>query len=617
MKSKTAFLFLVILYLISFSYYKNYRSFLQGGGDAWGYYAYLPAAFTYHDLDNLQSTISKRATYNPSSVRKTENGYLQIEEAHAFHQHTIIKYTYGVALLNVPFFFLADVFCKVSQLYAADAYTLPYNLLIGMGTLFYTLLGWWLIWKIIRRYFSDAIAAIVLITIGLGTNLYFFSVLNLGMSHPYLFALYALCLYATDTFYRTLKLKYAALIGFACGMITIIRPNEMIVLLFPLLWNVFSWNTFKDRIKFIFSHTPKFLFAAIIFIVCLLPQLIYWKLLSGQFIFYSYTNETFDFLHPHLKNGLLGFANGWLSYTPIMFFAVAGLFLLPKYFKQSALASYLFLPVFIYIIYSWWCWQYINGFGSRPMIDTYPIWTFPFAAFLVFIQKRFYVKILSFIIMAFFVFLNLFQTWQFSEGWIWTEDSNWAYYKTIFLKTSSTYEAHVTYDCGETQPDTNNLKKTGILKTLLFDDTITTQPNNWIRIDGRNAVEVRNGYSPSIHLTVGATGIAPQDYIKISCWAYCPELEYDHYKQTILVAEFKHHNKSIRWRSVRLQTKIGNNSHKILEIGKTHQWQKIWFFVKVPHRFKEKTDELNVFVWNMSSTPILIDELQVEWWKKK
>ena len=73
MKSKTAFLFLVILYLISFSYYKNYRSFLQGGGDAWGYYAYLPAAFTYHDLDNLQSTISKliyTTATNPATKNK-------------------------------------------------------------------------------------------------------------------------------------------------------------------------------------------------------------------------------------------------------------------------------------------------------------------------------------------------------------------------------------------------------------------------------------------------------------------------------------------------------------------------------------------------------------------
>lgn len=616
MKSRAALLLIVIVYLISFSHYKNYRSFLQGGGDSWGYYAYLPAIFIYHDVDDLQQTIAKRAEYNGPSVRKLENGYLQIEEAHAYGQHTIIKYTYGVALLNSPFFLLAHTYCQLTGAYAADGYTLPYNLMTGVATLLYSIVGLWLIRKMLQAYFSDTIVSLVVLVTGLGTNLYFFSVSHLGMSHPYLFALYALCLFASDRFYRTQKWIDAFLIGFCGGMITLIRPNETIIVLFPLLWNVFSVSTAKARWTFIREHRKKYFIAALIFAACMVPQIAYWKILTGHWVFYSYTQEGFDFTHPHLKNGLFGFANGWLSYTPVMSFAVFGLFLLPRYFKQTALASYLFLPVFIYVIYSWWCWQYINGFGSRPMIETYPIWAFPLACFFVYLSHKTILRMFSFAIIAFLIFLNCFQTWQFEEGWIWTEDSNRAYYKAIFLKTSSTYEAHVAYDCGETQPDTNRLQQVRVLKTLTFDDTTAGQPCT-IRRGESPAILLQNGTSPVIHLSAEESGAAPQDYFKISCWAYCPELQYDHYKQAVLTAEFKHGGNQIRWRSVRLQTKIGNSSHKILDIGKAHQWQQIWFFVRAPHRFNGNSDELNVMVWNPGIVPILIDDVQVELWRKK
>lgn len=606
-----------MVYLTAFFHYKNYTSFLKGGGDAWGYYVYLPATFIYHDLDNLQQTIGKRAEYHSQSIKKQENGYLQIEEAHAYRANTIIKYTYGVAFLNTPFFFFANLFCKITNYYPADGYSLPYNLIIGFGTLLFSLFGLWLIRKMLMDYFSDIVTAIVLAAIGLGTNLYFFATSNLGMSHPYLFVLFALCLYATDKFYKTNKMKDAVLIGFSCGMVTVIRPNEIIICLFPLLWNVFSWDTFKVRIKSFVLNWKKFAIAILIFMACLTPQILYWKVLTGKLFFYSYTGESFNFLHPHIKNGLFGFANGWLAYTPIMFFAVLGLFFLPKYFKLTAAASYIFLPIFVYVIYSWWCWQYINGFGSRPMIDTYPVWAFPFAAMLVPILANPFLKIFSYAIIAFFIFLNLFQTWQFNEGWIWTEDSNWAYYKAIFLKTSSSYEAHVAYDCGETQPDTTKLQQIKILQTLTFDDTTANSVNYNINDTTEKAISIKSGFSPTIHFTADNIEAAPQDYFKISCRVYCPELEYDHYKQAILTTEFKRNGKSMRWRSVRLQTKIGNSTHKIMDIGEAHQWQEVWFFVKIPKCFKTKSDELNVMVWNLSETPIYIDNLQVEWWKRK
>lgn len=617
MKSKIALFIIVFIYIISFKQYGNYKDFLQGGGDSWGYYAYLPATFIYHDLDNLQQTIAKRAEYNTYGVRKHENGYLQIEEAHAFEENTVIKYTNGVAVLYAPFFFAAHLFCQITHLYNADGYTFPYNLMIGIATLLYSLTGLWLVKKTVSNYFSDSITAIVLIVIGIGTNLYFFSVSHLGMSHPFLFALYALCLYATDRFYITQRKLFAFLIGGSAGIITLIRPNEIIILLFPLLWNVTSIETLKERFSFVRKNLKLYDLMAFVFLLCILPQLLYWKTLTGNLIFYSYTQEGFDFMHPHIKNGLFGFSNGWLSYTPIMLFAVAGLLLLPKYLKKSALPIYLFIPIFIWVIYSWWCWQYINGFGSRPMIETYPIWAFPMACFLLAIWDKIVFKTASILLLLFFLVINLFQTWQYERGLIWTEDSTWAYYKAIFLKTKSNYNAHIAYDCNETQPDTSSLQFMKVVGTLSFDDSISPDYISSVKKSGNYAFELRKGTTPAIHTTADASGEQALDYFRISCWVYCNELQYDHYKQAVLAAEFKHNDTQIRWRGVRLQTKIDNPKHLILHTGKIHQWQYVSFFVRAPHRFKTNNDELNVLAWNPENTPVIIDDIRVEWWKRK
>jgi hypothetical protein len=102
-------------------------------------------------------------------------------------------------------------------------------------------------------------------------------------------------------------------------------------------------------------------------------------LVSGNWLFYSYGNEGFDFLHPHIFDGLFCFKNGWLSYTPIMLFALIGIMLMHDKNKKILLPLLTFLAIHIYVINCWWCWHYVNGFGNRPMVETYPLLAVPFA----------------------------------------------------------------------------------------------------------------------------------------------------------------------------------------------------------------------------------------------
>jgi hypothetical protein len=134
MKSKIALFVIALVYLVSFKQYANYNSFLQGGGRQLGLLCLFCRQVLFIMIwMTCNRTIQKRAEYNPSSVRTQEDGYLQIEEAHAFQKKLpLLKYTSGISIFVCTlFFWRPHGFCKLTHLYAADGYTFPYNLMIG------------------------------------------------------------------------------------------------------------------------------------------------------------------------------------------------------------------------------------------------------------------------------------------------------------------------------------------------------------------------------------------------------------------------------------------------------------------------------------------------------
>jgi hypothetical protein len=76
----------------------------------------------------------------------------------------------------------------------------------------------------------------------------------------------------------------------------------------------------------------------------------------------------------------------------------------------------LFLILNLYIVFSWWCWWYGGSFGQRSLIESYALLALPFAAFIKFIsEKKWYYNIIFYAIALFFVWLNIFQTYQYEH----------------------------------------------------------------------------------------------------------------------------------------------------------------------------------------------------------
>ena len=113
------------------------------------------------------------------------------------------------------------------------------------------------------------------------------------------------------------------------------------------------------------------------------PQLIYWKEMTGQWLYFSYgSDERFFFADPAIIQGLFSWRKGLFLYTPLMIMAFAGIIALWKRRSPHALPVTLFVPLNIYIIFSWWCWWYGGGFGQRAFIDSYVLMAVATAALL-------------------------------------------------------------------------------------------------------------------------------------------------------------------------------------------------------------------------------------------
>lgn len=403
--------------------------------DVTSYYGYLPALFIHHDL-KLEFTNGKEFQY---------------KEKHQYWPETapnggkVIKTTMGMAILYAPFFFTAHTLATLKG-YETDGFSEPYEKYIHLSSLFYLIIGLIFLRKILMRFFNDWVVALTLIGVTIGTNLFFYTTTEAAMSHTYNFSLFAVFMFLSLKWHDEKKYSTSIYIGLVGGLIVLIRPVNILIFLFPLLLNVKSFQELKEKIIFFFKEWKHLLIIGLFSFLVLLPQLLYWKYITGSFFFNSYVGERFYFSNPHILEGLFSYRKGWLLYTPIMFFAIIGVFVLFKKNKNLFLPIMLFLVINLYVLFSWWAWWYGGGFGLRAMIDSYSLLAIPFAAFLQFFyEKR---NKISYAIVCFIGFIllgfNLFQTAQYRSGAIhWdgmTKESYWASFGILTIKDPAYWE---------------------------------------------------------------------------------------------------------------------------------------------------------------------------------
>ena len=600
----------LILWLGSLFYYHSWKENNALLGDAGGYYLYLPAVFIQHDLHDLKKTVYEKAiavgVHRDSTQEITDVG-----EVYFYNGHPVIKYTCGIAIMESPAFLMARLIAKTFK-YPDTGFSLVFVLLLHVWNLFIAFAGLYLLSKLLSIYFirQDAIIALTVLALALGTNLYHFVVYNIGMSHAYLFALYAILLYSTNSFYKKFSLKHACTIGLSAGMITLIRPNEIICLFIPFLYGVQSIPNLKQRAMILF-HSRGVYFAVFIFGLCALPQLFYWKSLTGHWVYYSYANEGFDFLHPQIFSGLFKFKNGWLPYTPIMIFALLGIPVMLFKKSPTALATLVFLPTHIYIIYSWWCWNYINGLGSRPMVETYALLIIPLAVISELLWKNFYTRLFWCLAIVFFVAQQIMMTWQTSQNMLWSEDSNWSFYKSTIFKTHLDIDDVICFDTNEIRPRGLHLHHNIFVEN--YNDSIgPARKRSVCKYDSISfLLDSKINYTPALQKPLGECNVHPLEWIKIS-FDNCnlpPSASLG--STATMCVEFNRKGKILKWTSIRIQNKLQYGNNCGIWIFPSDVSGEISFYTQVPKNVNSE-DVFKVYGSNFSSSPVAINHLRVD-----
>ncbi len=421
--SKFVFIFCCLIFIEVFINNHDYILSQSFKGDSTEYYCYLPAYFIYHDLSfAFKPEINQKYKDHQIWLVPTPNG------------GQISKTTMGTAILYMPFFFVGHLFAIMTK-QAADGYSESYELFVSLGGLFYGLMGLFLLRKILLRFFNDTITAFTIFIIALGTNFFYYSVLLPTRVHVYLFFLFSLFVLAFLNWEKKRTLLNASFIGIIGGLITLMRPTDILLFLLLPFYNVYNYETFIDRIKILLKNYFHLIVMAILFFTTFIPQLIYWKHITGQWFFDCYSKEErFFFLNPHIIDGLFSYRKGWLLYTPMMTFSLIGIYFMYKNFKDFFMPIFIFTILNIYIAFSWWCWWYGGSFGLRSMIQSYILLAIPLACFIAAIKEKYKLVFKAFCTIAvLFICLNLFQSYQYKKGIIhWDGTTKAAYWDSFF-----------------------------------------------------------------------------------------------------------------------------------------------------------------------------------------
>jgi hypothetical protein len=406
-------------------YWKNENRLLVW--DVKAYYVYLPATVIYKDL----------------SLKFVEEHRDEIGDAMFLERgpkgiYTIMT-TYGLSFLYSPFFLAAHGITSLTSPDEANGYTSPYRLALVISCIFYLALGIFFLKKFLQKYFSAWVTAITLVAVVLGTNLYYYSTYEAPMSHAYNFAIISLFIYLTDRWYETISPGKTLALGFLVGLITLIRPVNLLVIIFFILWKVNSWTAFRERIFFLIKSSGWIALMAVVSFLVWIPQFIYWKYVSGSFLFYSYSEMGFFFNNPQIINSLFSYRKGLFLYIPLMAVAYLGIPFLYRKYPGFVLPVALFSAANVYVLASWCFWWFGGSFGPRSYIDTYAILALPFAAITGTILKHKWVlKIPYIVIVGAFVWFNFFQTKQYINGAIsWGGMTKAAYWDSFLRKYPS------------------------------------------------------------------------------------------------------------------------------------------------------------------------------------
>lgn len=339
---KIFLLIFLISILIFIAHYKVVGKAVYGDGIY--YYSYVRSAVIDRNLD-----FKNELEYFKQPIIQTSLG------------RTANKFSIGSAILWLPFFLLAHIIAR------GDGYGNIYQIIVGSGSVIYSSLGLYFCFKTTEKLFNKRISLLATIFIWLGTNLFFYTTIDVVNSHSGSFFIASLLVYCWLN--KEKRNGSYIILGLLLGLLGMIRLQDLIFMLFIFFIDLKAW--WKKIL----------LFSSLV--ISFLAQLITWRILYGEIKSpYLTGGEQFNWLKPQVVNVLFSSNSSLWYYSPILIFSLIGLWQLREKKSLIGLIGLLLFLIQLYLVSCWYMWWQGASYGGRMFISLMPFFIIGLANFI-------------------------------------------------------------------------------------------------------------------------------------------------------------------------------------------------------------------------------------------
>ncbi len=597
---------IILISHFSLPFYNDYFFTKELSWDIFSYYLYLPLTFIYNDpgitdysiITNIMETYQNTNTFYQAF--KIDNG------------NFVINYMCGFAMLFAPFFFIGHVWALLGG-YAVDGFSFPYQFAVSTGVYVYIIAGIFSLRKLLLRFFSEKVTIITMLFLLLGTNYFNEAVRANLMPHAMMFAFVTFFVRLTFSWHDKPTVLKSLAYGGLFALMVLSRPSELFLIIFPVLLYVWDKDSLVKKLGFYLSNYKGIFFIILGgFIVCI-PQMIYWKYVTGNFIFFSYQNtEGFNFFEPHIIESLFSFKNSWIIYTPLIIIPLLGFIILYKRNREIFYGIFMFTVINFYILSCWLAWWNGGGFGMRYFVESYGLLCIPFGFFIQYLSERnLFIRASVYTLMVALLGLNLFQTWQAANYIMPHDQRNFAFYKANLFATSVKEENRRLLDVEREYITNEVLKNEGDYNSRSIGyfnfESVHTSPYNESYRDSTYAysppfsyrLDAENPYSPGVKIPFGHVTEKDHVWIRVSL-KYFPVKDFKENPAAIIVT-MEYTGRNFYYRTLEF-------SDQIYELNK---WNSVSFDYLTPYPFSYKNEKIVTYVWLKGQDPLYIDDLNI------
>lgn len=378
----------------------NPYEYLREGGDALGYYQWLPGAIIERDVDEMYWG------YWLDSGR-----WLSL-------------FTFGVALLQLPFFLLGHMSaCWFG--YPMDGFSAPYGVWQLVGSACYTGGGLVLAFRLAKRYAGRVAALLSALTLFGASNLFYYAVRQPNMSHIYSFFLIGLFVYCTVRLLdsaadRGPRAVHGALFILSGALLVLVRQLNAVLFLVPFFMVLGSPGGVAGFVSTLFRHRAWTIAALAIAILPWALQLAYWHHITGDWLTFTYGKKGEHFEFDKMVPGMVltSVRNGWWVYSPIMI-PVCITLMVHAWRGTAPARAISVVLILVWLLYSaWWCWWLGGSFGIRAFVDLYALLAIPMAwMFRSLMDRPVFTRMVAATVLVLFIRLNVGFTELYHWGW--------------------------------------------------------------------------------------------------------------------------------------------------------------------------------------------------------